>query len=529
MRTAVITTGMFFLFAFGPASAAPFDAQFVRCVIPDSLTTDQIFPAAICMRNTGDSAWDITNTLVHSQNPYKNYTWGTYFILQHNGPMLAPGDTFNFTSDFRAPHLPGKFTFQWQCFNNNSGQLFGEITPSESITVTQRLEQPPAPSAHKDSLLDSSDFEYLGSFKLPDLAGHDNTFSASGCALRIMPDSARRLFLETGSPNSIYEVEIPPLVKMSDNDGSVLNAATLVKEWGEVTWAHPGSGDQDPLSPAGFWWDDSDSTLYWSIYNSYYAGAGFPMLAATRLADDSVTNLKWWYLPLQRLPVWKAYWRGVTNIPQSFAHAYTGGRNIALGFGGMFSICQAASRGPAIAAIMKPDLTKDTVDLIEMLRYAGSEAAVRDGDYFNTADENFIWGYQPPNPWTGKFTYGSGCAAGVFIDLPDKHGYVAFVTHATGRIGYDWGGVINDAHWEDCWYFYDLKDLGAAALGQTDPGTIQPASFVNWNWPAPFDSTANRAVSGACFDEQRRTLYVYMTGAIDAEIITEARLSTRIM
>ena len=93
---------------------------------------------------------------------------------------------------------------------------------------------------------------------------------------------------------------------------------------------------------------------------------------------------------------------------------------------------------------------------------------------------------------------------------------IAFTTQLTGRIGYDWGGQIMDAHYEDNWYFYDLRDLGAAALGQIRPGTIQPKSTVNWKWPAPFANTESREVSGACFDEQKRTLYVYMTGAIDA-------------
>ncbi|OGJ92329.1 MAG: hypothetical protein A2268_06250 [Candidatus Raymondbacteria bacterium RifOxyA12_full_50_37] len=503
-----------------PAQVA-YDAQFVRCVIPETLTTDEIFPAVICMRNTGDSAWDITNTLLHSQNPYKNYTWGTYFILQHHGPMLAPGDTFDFTSHFRAPHSPGKFPFSWQCYNNNSRQLYGEIVPAESITVTQRIEQPPPPPPHQDSLLDSSDFEYLGSFKLPAISGHDNTFNRTGCALRIMPDSTRHLFLETGYPNSIYEVEIPQqFVKMTNNDGSVLNAALLVKEWGPVTWSNPGSGDQDPLDAnGGFWWDDSAQTLYWTIFNSYYTGSGFPMLAASRLANDSVTNLKYWYLPMPSLVAWKGYWRGVTNIPKAFADTYTGGRDIGLGFGGMYSIGQTASRGPAIAAIQKPDISKDTVDLVEMLRYntytTPSEAAVRNGNYFGTGDDGGWWYYQPPNPWDGRFAYNSSCAAGVFIDLPDKHGYVAFATHLTGRIAYDWGGQVVDAHYEDDWYFYDLKDLGAAALGQIGPGTIQPTSFVAFNWPTPFENTTNRSVTGACFDEQTRTMYVYMPGSID--------------
>ncbi|OGJ84630.1 MAG: hypothetical protein A2268_11440 [Candidatus Raymondbacteria bacterium RifOxyA12_full_50_37] len=503
---------MFCLMTGRPAQAA-YDAQFVRCVIPETLITDEIFPAVICMRNTGDTAWPIADILLHSQYPANNYTWGTYFILQHHGNPVAPGDTFNFTSNFRAPHVPGKFGFAWQCYNNTAHQLFGEIVLAESIYVTQRLETPPPPPAHKDSLLDSSDFEYIGSFKLPALAGYDNTFVASGLALRTMPDGTKRMFLNTGTyTQCLYEVEVPQPVRIADNDGSILNTAPLVKKWTTIAWDSVVAGENITAN-GGFWWDDSTNILYWTHYNSYYAGSPFPVLAATRLADDgTVTNLKYWYLP--QVPLWKSYWRGVTHIPKTFADLYVGGRELALGFGGYFSICQTASNGPAIAAIQKPETSQDTMDLVEILRYNNfitpPEAAVRNGNYFNAGSGS----YQPPNPWEGKFAYGSTCAAGVFIDLPDKHGYVTFPRHFTGRIAYDWGGIVQDAHLEDDWYFYDLKELGEAALGNRAMGDVQPSSFVAYNWPAPVGTT-DHSVSGACFDEQTRIMYVYVSKSID--------------
>ena len=506
---------MFLLLSGRPVQAV-YDAQFVRCVIPETLTTDEIFPATICMRNTGDTAWpsgDMT-ILMCSQNPANNYTWGSYFILiKHSAYLVTPGDTLNYTSNLRAPSTPGKYAFAWQCYDNIAKQFFGEIVPAESIYVQQRLETPPPPPPHKDSLLDSSDFEYIGSFKLPTITGYEDVYVASGLALRTMPDSTKRFFLNTGTyTHCLYEVEMPQLVKIENNDYSGLNTAPLVKQWATIAWDSAVSGE-NITSNGGFWWDDSANILYWTHYNSYYAGGGFPMLAATRLANDSVTNLKYWYLPMPRLPVWKAYWRGVTSIPKTFADAYTGGRTMALGFGGYFSICQPASSGPAIAAIQKPDMFQDTLDLVEVLRYIYPEAANRNGNYFGA--NTSIWGYQPPSPWDGKFTYGSSCAAGVFIDLPDKKGYVAFVKHNIVRIGYDWGGLINDAHYEDNWYFYDFKDLGEAALGNRALGSVQPSSFVKINWPYPVSNTATyHSTSGACFDPQTRIMYVYVTRAL---------------
>jgi len=503
---------MFFFLA-GQSVQAAYDAQFVRCVIPETLTTDEIFPAVICMRNTGDTAWPITNILMYSQYPSNNYTWGTYFILQHHGDSIAPGDTFNFTSNLRAPSTPGTWAFAWQCYNRTASQLFGEIVPAESIHVKQRLEMPPPPPAHRDSLLDSSDFEYIGSFKLPAVTGYDNTFVPSGLALRTMPDGSKRFFLNTGTyTQCLYEVELPQLEKIEGSDYSALTTAALVKQWTTIAWDTAVSGE-NITSNGGFWWDDSTNILYWTHYNSYYGGNGFPMLAATRLANDTVTNLKYWYLPLPRLATWKAYWRGVTRIPKTFADAYTGGRELALGFGGVYSLCQTASSGPAIAAIQKPDMIQDTVDMVEMLRYIYPEAAVRNGNYFQA--NSTIWLYQPPSPWDGRFTDKSGCAAGVFIDLPDKKGYVAFVKHNTGRIGYDWGGSVVDPHYEDNWYFYDLKELGEAALGNRALGSVQPSSFNKINWPYPVSATeSSHTIAGACFDPQTRIMYVYCNFAL---------------
>ncbi|OGJ99615.1 MAG: hypothetical protein A2487_07855 [Candidatus Raymondbacteria bacterium RifOxyC12_full_50_8] len=247
-------------------------------------------------------------------------------------------------------------------------------------------------------------------------------------------------------------------------------------------------------------------------------GSGFPMLSASRLENDTIINLKYWYLPIPRLKAWKGYWGGVTNLPRTFANAYAGGRDLALGFGGYYSICQPASCGPAIAAIHTPDILQDTLnDLLEVLRYVYPEAADRNGNYF-AANEN-IWGYQPPNPWTGKFAYNSSCMTGVFVDLPDKKGYITFVKHNIGRIGYDWGGSVLDGHKENNWYFYDFKDLGEAALGNRAMGSVQPSSYVKIDYPAVSSATT---VSGACFDPQTRIMYLYLTFALGSEPVVHA-------
>ncbi|OGJ84624.1 MAG: hypothetical protein A2268_11410 [Candidatus Raymondbacteria bacterium RifOxyA12_full_50_37] len=517
MKTIALNFAFAFLLSMNVVAQSTFNSQFISVVIPDTLTTDEIFPATIKFKNTGTSTWGAGGEVFYliSQNPTRNYTWGTYFIILGQGHTVAPGDTFNFASNLRAPSTPGKWAFAWQCSTVTGHELFGDVVRAESIYVTQRLETPPPPPQHKDSLLDSSDFEYIGSFKLPAVAGYENRYVASGLALRTMPDGSKRFFLNTGTyAQCLYEVALPQLAKIEGNSYSALNTATLVKKWTTIAWDSTVSGE-NLTANGGFWWDDSTNILYWTHYNGYYTGRPFPVLTATRLADDgTITNLKYWYLP--EVPRWKAYWRGITHIPKTFADLYTGGRELALGFGGDYSIIQTASCGPSIAAIQKPDTAKDTLDLVEVLRYIYPEAAVRNGNYF--LGNSTIWIYQPPSPWDGRFTTGSTCWAGVFIDLPDKKGFVAFVKHGTGRLGYDYGGNTIDPHLEDNWYFYDLKELGDAALGNQTLGSVQPSSFNKIEWPYPVSNTQiYHSMSGACFDPQTRIMYVYLSFALGGE------------
>ena len=124
------------------------DAAFVGMKVPDKVITDQVFPAAITMRNTGAKAWWCEAVRLRSVGPQGNLNWGTSFILIRQGFSVKPGAEYTFTSHLKAPGKAGKVTFQWQV-NKDGKTWFGQITPAKTIRVDPRPAEPattPAPA-----------------------------------------------------------------------------------------------------------------------------------------------------------------------------------------------------------------------------------------------------------------------------------------------------------------------------------------------------------------------------------------------
>jgi hypothetical protein len=322
-------------------------------------------------------------------------------------------------------------------------------------------------------------------------------------------EGQKHLIVGTGTyATDMYELDIPQPVAIVDGNHSSVPVASFIRDWGPIDFGTDNPNHERVYPNCGFWFDNDSSTMYWSHYNSYYTGgpSGFPTLASTRFnTDGTTTNLNAWYIPNGYNP-FKSYWGGVLPLSERFAAKYTGGRDMAVGFGGYYSICGTASRGPSLGAIAHPDPAQTTMDLLPMMTYIdGISACPRDGNYFS----NIYWITRPPNPWTGEWTGVDGTRAGVFIDLPDKKGYISFARQGIGRIGYDYGGYNADGHYQDVWYFYDIEDLGAVAQGNKVVTSVLPDTYSNVQFPIP-----GRMVSGACFDEETRLLYVYVMQSI---------------
>ncbi|MGB2819994.1 MAG: NBR1-Ig-like domain-containing protein [Phycisphaerae bacterium] len=486
-----------------------YDAAFVRMDAPDRVTVHEVFTVKIAMRNTGTKPWGGWPIRLRSVNPRNNKTWGTDYILIAQGTRVAPGQEYTFTSRLRAPAKPGRAGFQWQLCKEGA-EWFGQPGGAGTIEVTARPAETPArtpePKAASDGKrpLTRADFEYVGSFKAPKAVGQARgAFSESGLALRRTSDGAGRLFMNYTHPTQVlFEIDIPEPVRIERGRHADLRTAEVRKVWGPVKIAR--SGEQTIRPNGGFVWVERTRTLIWTWYHGYKTGSAPPVLGATRLSDDGkMTSRGPWYVSAPS-GLYKSYWGGVMALPKAFADKYTGGRALALGFGGYYSICAPASRGPALGAIAEPDPAKETVAVTEMLVHPHNRPAPRDGNYFN-ANCGF-WGDQPQSPAKGSWTYDDWCRAGAFIDAPSGWAYVAFVRLGTGRMGYDFGSIIS-AGQSQYWYFYDPNDLGQAAKGDKLARQVLPSSATPVRYPL------GRSVTGACYDASSRRLYLCVAWA----------------
>jgi hypothetical protein len=501
--------------------AVPLSAKVISVEAPTELITDEIFDVQITMLNDGTSTWGEAEgqervTLV-SKGPDFNTVWGTYFIIKGQGSPVAPGESFTFSAPLRAPHAPGEYSMSWQCQNwiPSGGHVpdlttipfFGEIATT-SIHVTQRQEVQPPDPVPTPGVISIADFEYVGSFRLPGMDGFGDSYNESGLTLRKV-DGQKHLIVGTGTyATDMYEISIPQPVAIIDGNYSNVPVASFVRDWGPIDFGTDNPNGERVYPNCGFWFDNDENTMYWTHYNSYYTGgpSGFPTLASTRFnTDGTTTNLNAWHIPVGYNP-FKSYWGGVIKLSDRFATKFTNGRDMAVGFGGYYSICGTASRGPSLGAIARPDPTQSTMDLLPMMTYIdGISACPRDGNYFST----IYWITRPENPWSGEWTGVDVARAGIFIDMPDKKGYITFTRQGIGRIGYDYGGYNADGHYQDVWYFYNINDLGAVALGENVVTSVLPDTYSTVQYPIP-----GRITSGACFDEETRMLYVYVMQSI---------------
>jgi hypothetical protein len=527
-----------------PGEASPWDAKYVGMEVPTQVLTDQVFPGRITVRNTGTAAWTgipysdhaQPHPVLYSQNPERNKTWGTDFAYMGQGLEVKPEQDFTFAPHFKAPSTPGEYGFEWRlAWRTRDGKLvfFGESTERKVIKVQQRPVAPTPASRSRSAtgkkVLTIDDFQYAGSFRIPEKVGDGGAgFSEIGMTVRKMKDGKNRLLMNFTHPRqTLFEVEVPALARFDRGDAKPLCMAEVKTVWGSLGMAIPKIADIERISPnGGLLWDADKRILYWTFYHGYWTGPAFPVLAASKLDDDGkVASVGCWRLP-KTVNKWKSYWGGVTRLSQDFARTYTGGRTLALGFGGYYSICAACSRGPALAAIAEPDPTKDTMDAVELLDYPDPAASPRDGNYFYGLGN--IWYKVPDGPSRGWWTMDDMCRSGVLIDLPDKHGYIAFVRLATGRIGYDYA-AIGSAGACHSWYIYDPKDLGEAAKGTQKPSEIVPYSMTRVSYPDQGERVLQRAqeqgqphasglappVNGCCFDAEERLLYVLKPCAVE--------------
>jgi hypothetical protein len=485
-----------------PKAPAPdYDAEYVNMKVPEQVTAGDIFSARVTMRNTGTKPWASWPLRLRTVGPENNTRWGTSYIIVRQGRTVEGGQEYTFGSRLRAPDESGEAAFQWQMCKDGK-HFFGEKTPERTIKVMPRPKEPePDEPAEDDDEkgLSFQDFEYVGSFKPPMRVGKARgAFSRCGLAVRRPEGKKPRLILNYTHPTQVlFEVEIPALVKAADGKHGSLPVTQPATVWGRLTAEREG---MRKISPNGdFAWDDKTRTLYWTWYHGYKTGAAPPVLGLSALADDGTATTTGPWLLSVKSGLYKGYWGGAALLPADWAAKHTGGKRLALGFGGYYSICGSASRGPALGVVPLPKPEKKKVPVTELLYHPSGSPAPRDGQYFS-ANCGF-WHNNPTSADSGTWTFTDHCEAGTFIDDEERPAYIVFTRMGAGRLGYDFG-AITSAGRSAYWYVYDAADLAAAAAGEKKPTGITPSSMTRVRYPL------GSSVTGACYDKPERTLYL---------------------
>jgi hypothetical protein len=91
--------------------------------LPTDLLRGQAYPAAVSLRNNGDT-WATGEVALASQSPPQNATWGLSRVDVDPGESVRPADEKAFHFQITAPATPGDYDCQWQLLDGSG--FFGQ-------------------------------------------------------------------------------------------------------------------------------------------------------------------------------------------------------------------------------------------------------------------------------------------------------------------------------------------------------------------------------------------------------------------
>ena len=364
-------------------------------------------------------------------------------------------------------------------------------------------------------------------------------FSTGGLTHRYV--NGQLHFLTTShlySGGLVYETNYPGI-----STGDIYSApkAQVVWNWGDVYTGKKALQDAtvggdywvSQLSSGaltyGLYYDQNLGRLYWNYgdwYNMVYGGN--PSLGYSLLNDSTGVGMGVGYWSLTNRP--EKFDRGGTlRIPQWFADRFTGGKSLAVGFGGYFSGVAGASFGPALAAVSDPDPVvnpdRSSLDNVPLIGYPSNapDRAHRDPDY-NSFYESTDGSPDPAGAWNplngvGYWTWSDiifGAAA--WIDTPQLGGVLFIAKVGQGNVWYETSNLHADRGAFE-WFVYDPKDLAAVASGAKQQWQIQPKyiwidNVLQLNEATTgWEGEGGMQVGGVTFDSTTNRLYVLVNGA----------------
>jgi hypothetical protein len=435
------------------------------------------------------------------------------------------------------------------------------------------------------SVIQSSDFTYLGAFRLPE----SFQWQGAGFAHRYVDGDLRFFSVNNGA--ELVEFDAPASLASGVTTAPI---AAVNRNWGSLYTTLPGG-----WSKWGIHWDSTDARLYWTIGSNYESDPDTSFLGCSVLDDGAGT--------LTKYGKWKLTGRGqkmalggMVNIPSDFATAYTSGRRLGLGFGGYHSLTNVgpASLGPALCAVDPPSLSLADADTLPAFtELVGYPSGVGDRvkrfttdiiNYFDSAASNRVtwncsilqsgvWIDTPtkhgvlfgmcmdhmainttvaasPTPTTtsATLTNAGDLAAGdvVWMEASGQpsHGYVAVtiatisgnnITFPVQEAAPDVGGwcraggfyAFSTLWWSrgsHYWYVYDPADLASVATGAVTQDAIQPLNgwsveYPHISYPIPGgNGFGPKPVTAMTYDATTQRLYVMWNNAWTPEGWLEA-------
>ncbi len=369
--------------------------------------------------------------------------------------------------------------------------------------------RPVVPPPAGKTLLSSSNFTYLGAFKI------DSSHSSEkpvGFAVRRVAGQKRIMFLDFSSVGlGIVEYTVPALVSSSADwpTGAGLNPAVFVKRWGNsfttaaIAAINAGSGYLWGLS-----WDEADKRAYWTIASVYSNVTDpNPSFGWVVLDDDANTATPGAMVALSGVPQ-KQIQGGVLPIPQTFADTYLSGKRLGVGFGGYRSLLaqgSAGSIGPALYAINPPSgASADNATVSGGPCLMRSEIAERRHprpSWAGLCSNNFEGGGDPAK-WGWNNQHQNAMA---WIDTPTLEGILLYSSFAGGRMTATIAsGTSNSVTVTNAADIVDVSP-GDLVMVDTGPGgngfqgemTVDHVSGATITFTASLPDTAT--VSGACY------------------------------
>lgn len=406
--------------------------------------------------------------------------------------------------------------------------------PDAPSVGVARARQPSDASAKR--LLAPSDFTYIGFYDLQ-TNGLDSTYG-QGLTHRYVGNDLRLLTLQlTGE---LHEISL-----QGRPFGSTIEVA-------ETAWDLSASDALNNFN--GLWWEAAQSRLWVTSSQDYTDVVQQVRLYTMRLdAGRRPSNVRG-PVGLAGINAKRVY-GGVQPVPEWFQHAFGVGPYV-VGWGGYTSLVAqggSASLGPAMYAIPDPaayavhsNIPTSAFRTI-MDHASGSvpndwyrQGAPTTGDrgrrlthpinYFDDGDPRQNPGSPPVGPpasgaqWLspapdgfGRFVWGdSYYNTGMWIDLPDRHGFVMVASLCGGRCWYQSSTLAFDRRVFEL-HIWDPARLGEGSRGTLAPWNVRPASMTQLQLPLGNavvweGNTPVGNIGGATFDPLTRRMYLLGLG-----------------